>query len=134
MSGMQMFLVGFGGLFFVGGVLMAIQRIRTVVSGASAQGTVVGQKTSTSMQKSGKSVTLYAPIVEFVHDGRKVKITSSLATTSAMPHGSKVRVVYLPDDPEGTAEIGTGVRMWGFPVMAIVVGGLIALFGAAMGK
>ena len=51
-----------------------------------------------------------------------------------MPHGSKVRVVYLPDDPEGTAEIGTGVRMWGFPVMAIVVGGLIALFGAAMGK
>ena len=116
MSGMQMFLVGFGGLFFVGGVLMAIQRIRTVVSGASAQGTVVGQKTSTSMQKSGKSVTLYAPIVEFVHDGRKLKITSSLATTSAMPHGSKVRVVYLPDDPEGTAEIGTGVRMWGFPV------------------
>ena len=48
--------------------------------------------------------------------------------TVEFPH-RELRIVV-----EGTAEIGTGVRMWGFPVLAIVVGGFIALFGAAMGR
>ena len=43
-------------------------------------------------------------------------------------------VRYLPVDPEGSAEIATPMRMWGFPIAALGVGALFVVLGVGMGK
>lgn len=132
-----MLLLGVGALSLVMGALMAVMRIRTIYFGAKAEGTVVGNSESTSSSsRSGGSMrvtTLYSPIVEFQHAGKKHKFTSSMGTQAKIEAGTKVIVRYLPDQPETSAEIGTGMRMWGFPIVALVVGSifiLVALYGA----
>lgn len=137
MSTVQIVLIAVGGLALLTGCLLAVQRLKTVYAGKSAQGKVVGQSESTSTSSSGgstKFVTMYAPIVEFTHDGKKVKFTSSLGTRDQIPTGSSVPVRYLPDDPQTSAEIATPARMWGFPVMALGVGALFVTLGFVMGK
>jgi len=131
-----MLLLGVGALSLVLGALMAVTRIRTIYFGAKAEGTVVGNSESTSSSRSHgstKFTTLYAPIVEFQHAGKKHKFTSSMGTQAKIAAGTKVIVRYLPDQPEASAEIGTGMRMWGFPIAALAVGSifiLVALYGA----
>ena len=72
--------------------------------------------------------------VEFSHDGKKVKFTSSLGEREKIAEGTTVPVRYLPADPEGSAEIATPKRMWGFPIAALGVGALFVVLGVAMGK
>ena len=138
MNTMQIVMLSVGGLALLGGCLMAIQRLRTVYFGRSAQGKVVGQSesTSTSSRSGGstKFTTLYAPIVEFSHEGKKVKFTSSLGQQEKIAEGTAVPVRYLPADPGGTAEIATPARMWGFPIAALGVGALFVVLGIGMGK
>ena len=138
MSTMQIVLLSVGGLALLAGCLMAVQRLRTVYFGRSAQGKVVGQSesTSTSSRSGGstKFTTLYAPIVEFAHEGKKVKFTSSLGQQEKIAEGTAVPVRYLPADPGGTAEIATPARMWGFPIAALGVGALFVVLGIGMGK
>ena len=138
MSTMQIVMLSVGGLALLAGCLMAIQRLRTVYFGRSAQGKVVGQSESTSTSSSSggstKFTTLYAPIVEFAHEGKKVKFTSSLGQQDRIAEGTSVPVRYLPADPGGTAEIATPARMWGFPIAALGVGALFVVMGAALGK
>jgi Protein of unknown function (DUF3592) len=115
------------------GVLIAIMRVRTVFFGASADGVVVSQSESSGGRTHGKIVTLYAPIVEFQHAGKKIKFTSSMGQRESIANGTKVRVRYLPSDPASTAEIGSSMRMWGFPIAALFVGSIfvaIALYGS----
>lgn len=115
------------------GVLIAIMRVRTVFFGASADGVVVSQSESSGGRTRGKIVTLYAPIVEFQHGGKKFKFTSSMGQRESIANGTKVRVRYLPSDPASTAEIGSSMRMWGFPIAALFVGSIfvaIALYGS----
>ncbi|HQU49677.1 MAG TPA: DUF3592 domain-containing protein [Casimicrobiaceae bacterium] len=136
MNWMFMLVLGIGVLALLSGALMAVMRVRTIYFGAKAEGRVVGHSESTSSSSSRSSTkftTLYAPIVEFTFNGKKYKFTSSLATQDRLAEGSKVLVRFLPDQPDLSAEIGTGVRMWGFPIMALVVGSifiLVALYGA----
>lgn len=132
-----MLVLGLGVLALIMGALIAVMRIRTIYFGAKAEGTVVGHSESTSSSsRSGGSTrftTLYSPIVEFHHGGKKFKFTSSMGTQAKLVEGSKVLVRFLPDQPDLTAEIGTGVRMWSFPIVALVVGTifiLVALYGA----
>ena len=138
MNTMQIVMFSVGGLALLGGCMMAIQRLRTVYFGRSAQGRVVGQSESTSTSSSSggstKFTTLYAPIVEFAHEGKKVKCTSSLGQQDRIAEGTSVPVRYLPADPGGTAEIATPARMWGFPIAALGVGALFVVMGAALGK
>jgi hypothetical protein len=138
MSTMQIVMLSVGGLALLAGCLMAIQRLRTVYFGKSAQGKVVGQSESMSSTSSSggstKFTTLYAPIVEFAHEGKKVKFTSSLGQRERIAEGASVPVRYLPADPGGTAEIATPARMWGFPIAALGVGALFVVLGIGMGK
>ena len=138
MSTMQIVMLSVGGLALLAGCLMAVQRLRTVYFGRSAQGRVVGQSESTSTSSSSggstKFTTLYAPIVEFAHEGKKVKFTSSLGQQEKIAEGTAVPVRYLPADPGGTAEIATPARMWGFPIAALGVGALFVVLGIGMGK
>lgn len=126
-----------GALSLVMGALIAVLRVRTIYFGAKAEGTVVGNSESTSSSSSSSGsmrvTTLYSPIVEFQHAGKKHKFTSSLGTQAKLAQGTKVIVRFLPDEPGTTAEIGTGMRMWGFPIVALAVGAIfiaIALYGA----
>ena len=137
MSTLQIVIVSIGGLAMVLGALIAILRIRTIFFGKSAQGRVVGQSESTSTSRSGGStqfVKMYAPIVEFTHEGKKFKFTSTLGLRSQVPTGSPVTVRYLPADPGSTAEISSPGRMWGFPIMALFAGAVFVVLGLAMGK
>ncbi len=96
MSTMQIVMLSVGGLALLAGCLMAIQRLRTVYFGKSAQGKVVGQSESMSSTSSSggstKFTTLYAPIVEFAHEGKKVKFTSSLGQRERIAEGASVPV------------------------------------------
>ena len=117
------------------GAMMAVMRLRTVYFGASAEGKVVGQSESTSTSSSGgstKFVTLYAPVVEFTHAGKKHKFTSSLGQRDRIAEGTKVPVRFLPNDPDTSAEIATPGRMWGFPIAALAVGAIFIVFSQAM--
>lgn len=132
---MQTVLLVVGILALVAGSAIAVMRLRTVYFGASAEGKVVGQSESTSTSKSGgssKFVTLYAPIVEFTHAGKKHKFTSSLGQREKIPEGAKVPVRFLPGDPDTSAEIATPGRMWGFPIAALAVGAIFVVLSQAM--
>ena len=114
------------------GALIAIMRVRTIYFGKSADGVVVGQSESSSGRTHGRIVTLYSPVVEFHHDGKKFKFTSSMAQREPIANGTKVVVRYLPADPQSSAEIGATLRMWGFPIAALFVGSIfiaVALYG-----
>lgn len=137
MSTLQIVIVSIGGVAMLLGALIAVLRIRTILFGKTAQGRIVGQSESTSTTKHGGStqfVTMYAPIVEFTHEGKKFKFTSSLGLREQVPTGSVVPVRYLPADPETSAEIASAARMWGFPVMALFAGGVFVVLGFFMGK
>jgi hypothetical protein len=43
-------------------------------------------------------------------------------------------VRYLASDPAATAEIATPMRMWGFPVVALVAGAAFVLIGLTLGR
>jgi hypothetical protein len=127
---MQTILLVVGILALVLGALVAVMRLRTVYFGASAEGRVVGQSQSTSTSESGGSTrftTLYAPIVEFTHAGKKHKFTSSLGVKERMAEGTKVPVRFLPGDPDTSAEIATPGRMWGLPIAALAIGAIFVV-------
>ena len=137
MGTVQIILLCVGGLAMLLGVLIAIRRIRTVYFGASAEGHVVGQSESTMMRSSrsnNRPVTLYAPIVEFQHAGKRLRFTSSMGVAEKMAEGSSVPVRFLPNDPENSAEIATPGRMWGFPIAALGVGGVFVVLALLLEK
>ena len=134
MSGVQILLLSVGGLAVLAGALMARMRLRTVYSGQSAEGVVVGQSTSSGGIRRGQTITMYAPIIQFPHGGKTIKFTSSMGTREPVANGTKVVVRYLAEDPESSAEIGSGMRMWGFPIGANLIGALfIGLAGVDAG-
>jgi hypothetical protein len=123
-TGVQILLLVVGGLALVCGALIAVMRFRTIYFGAKADGTIVGVSETSGGIHRNRPVTMYAPIVEYSADGKKYKFTSSMATREPIAKGEKVVVRYLPSDPVSSAEIGTGMRMWGFPIAALFVGGI----------
>jgi len=132
-TGTQIFILAVGGLALLCGALIAVMRVRTIYFGAKADGTIVGVAESSGGRTHNRIVTMYAPIVEFRHDGKTHKFTSSMATREPIAKGEKVVVRYLPSDPDSSAEIGTNLRMWAFPIGALLFGGVfigIALFAS----
>ena len=125
MTGLQMVVLGVGCLALLGGALIAFMRFRTIVGGAKAEGTIVDAAASSGgVDKHGRAVTMVAPVVEFRHAGKTYRFTSSMGLRDAEVRRVNVPVRFLPDDPQSSAEIDTPMRMWGFPVMALLVGGI----------
>jgi hypothetical protein len=122
-SGFQYAMLGVGSLAALCGVLMLVMRLRTLVSGRVADGVVVGEKLETHSgdEHSGLS-KVSAAVYEFRHEGKTYRCTSSLATSRKMARGTRVRVRYLPSDPQSSAEIDSVGAMWGFPAIALVFG------------
>lgn len=126
MTGFGYLFLGFGALAALGGLAVLIQRIRVLVSGAAADGVVVDQKME--MNHAGRHPTpVYHAVYEFRHDGKTYRCQSSLALPDAVPIGTRLRVRYLPSDPQLTAEVGSPLAMWGFPVAMIAMGVVLLL-------
>ena len=125
MTGMQWVILGIGCLALLLGALIAFMRMRTILGGAKAEGTIIDMSQSSGgVDHRGKAVTFVAPVVEFRHAGKAYRFTSSMGIRDAEVKRAKVTVRYLPDDPQSSAEIDTPMRMWGFPVMALLVGAI----------
>jgi hypothetical protein len=115
-----------GSFCVVGPVLLAvalvtaIQRTALLYSGVSADGTVVGKRSSGSAHPS------YAPVVKFeASNGRTYVVTSDVS--GAEPDfglGQHVPVLYRPDHPE-SARLEAFAQLWTMP---LVVGGVGAGF------
>lgn len=131
MSGFQYLMLGIGALAALGGLAALIQRIRTRVSGRVADAVVVDHKQTTN-HAGRRATTVYHSIFEFKDEGRTYRCQSSLALPNAAAIGSKVRVRYLPSDPQATAEVDSVLAMWGFPVAMLAFGVLLALVGAGV--
>ena len=123
MTGLQITILGVGCLALLLGALIAVMRMRSIVSGMRAEGTIVdAAQSSGGVDKHGRTVTFVAPVVEFRHDGKTYRFTSSMGLRDVEIARAKVAVRFLPSDPQSSAEIDTPMRMWGFPVMALLVG------------
>ena len=134
MGGFHYFMIGVGSLAALIGILIGIQRVRTIVSGNSAEGVVVGEKMGSSFRSHGKAVPMSHAVVEFKHEGKTYRCESSFGQKTRIPDGTKLRVRYLPSDPKNTAEVGSIAGMWGLPAIALFVGAIfiaVALYDAS---
>jgi Protein of unknown function (DUF3592) len=123
---MQSFVLGIGLAVMGLGAFMAAPRVRLALRGVAAEGEVVGQHETVSRTKveGPAGFMVYAPVVEFAHAGKRFRFRSGLATRDRIEIGTRVPVRFLASDPEGTAEIASGLRMWALPVMALAIGAI----------
>jgi hypothetical protein len=130
MFSIQTVLLSVGGIALVVGVLAALQRMRLLVAGRTAEGVVVERvRGSTIVSRDGKRETLLEPVVEFRHDGKAIRFRSSMGTRDALPVGRRVPVRYLAADPEASAEIASPARMFGLPAVALAAGAVMVAIG-----
>ena len=131
MTSFQYLMLGIGALATLCGVLILVMRIRTLASGRIVDGVVVCEKIGSHIHSSDdhKITPMSHAVFEFQHDGKTFRCESSLGKGGAISEGTRVRVRYLPSDPQNSAEIDSVGAMWGFPVMALVVGAVFIAVG-----
>jgi hypothetical protein len=129
MTGFQYAFLGAGALAVLTGVLALIMRLRTVLQGKVAEGTVVDERKSLHSIDDGRQHYVSHAIYEFTHDGKTFRCESSSGQKSGIAKRTRVRVRYLPSDPQGTAEIDSIPALWGFPVMGLVIGAILIALG-----
>lgn len=129
MTGFQWAMLGVGALAMLSGVLALIMRLRTVFQGAAVEGLVVDEKKSLHSIDRGRERYVSHAVYEFQHDGKTYRCQSSFGQKNGIAKGTRVRVRYLPSDPQGTAEIDSIPAMWGFPVMGLVIGAIFLAVG-----
>lgn len=123
---MQTLVLGIGLAVMALGALLAARPLRLALRGASAEGEVVGEHETVGRHKveGPDGFKLYAPVVEFAHAGKRWRFRSSLSTRDRVAIGTRVPVGFLPGDPEGTAEIASGLRLWVLPGMMLAIGAI----------
>ena len=130
MTGFQYLRLGLGGLALLCGALIFIMRVRSIVAGRVAEGVVVDERAeSVAASRDGHVRTVSHAIFEFQHEGKTYRCQSSFGAPKGTTVGTKVRVRYLPSDPQSSGEIDSPAAMWGFPVMALIVGGIFVAVG-----
>jgi hypothetical protein len=126
MGGFHYFMIGVGALAALVGILIAIQRIRTITRGTSTEGVVVDSKIgSAEGRRKSTTIPIYSAIVEFKHEGKTYRCESSYGKKERIPNGTKLRVRYLPSDPKNTAEVDSFMAMWGFSGAALLFAALM---------
>lgn len=134
MTALHWTFVVIGVFFALLGAASLVNRVRTLAGGRVVDGVVVGKKEGTrTLGRDHQFHAAWYPIIEFDHDGRKYRSTDSLGKATPLPVGTRVRVRYLPSDPESTAVVDSFLSIWMFPIGAIVMGIVIALFAAHAG-
>ncbi len=95
-----MILAAYGVVFLLIMLPPALRTRGLLQTGARAEGTVVGAKERTSIQRNDV-ITSYYPMVRFTTpDGRQVVFTSGLGSPNKPELGYPLRVRYRPDHPE----------------------------------
>ena len=110
------------------GMLMLRKSYKLATQGIATTGTIIG---SELQLRAGASQTLYAPKVEFqTARGERVTFVASVGSNAAPKTGRKVKVLYIPDNPQD-ADVNSLLRSWLFPLLMVLTGGCF-LFGAVM--
>ncbi|HSP13549.1 MAG TPA: DUF3592 domain-containing protein [Thermoanaerobaculia bacterium] len=113
------------------GALMLLRRpIRLMRAGGSANGVVVDSEKSMEPGH-GASSAFFFDVVEFAtREGRSIRVTSEVGRRVARAKGSRVRILYDPDQPH-EAELATFPALWLFPVVLSAFGMPFLLAGLA---
>jgi len=121
-------------LGFVGAGLL-INAAWMMVARLSASGTTTGRvvdhelTTPSSTETSSEATSLYQPVVEFTHGGRRHRFTAVGGAVEPRPkRGTRVPVRFRPGNPE-TAYVATFSNMWVMPLVW-ALSGAIALYVA----
>jgi len=121
------FLLLFGSILFGVGGWMGVKTTHMMTAAVRAPGVVIrmeGVGRSSSKQS-------YRAIVRFVTaEGQAVLFRDKIATRPALYDGGEaVVVLYLPEDPQGSAMIDHGIWKWLIPGVLMVLGGLMLIGG-----
>lgn len=115
------FVAAIGGLFLVGGSILAWMTLPLAWADGTAEGTVVSYDTRHG--RKGRSTT-HAPVVEFMANGKLVRFASSLSSSPpSYALNTKVPVRFDPAKPE-RAEIDAWHILWApliFPVFGLLI-------------
>ncbi|OQB24220.1 MAG: hypothetical protein BWY11_01294 [Firmicutes bacterium ADurb.Bin182] len=109
------------GLAFIGlGVFLLNNSLKLVQNGIKTEATVIDYRRDTS----GNNVT-YKPVVEFkLTSGETIQSIDDLGSSNRQfTKGQKVQIIYMEDDPDNFV-INSFFRVYGFPCIFIVAGGL----------
>ncbi len=124
---MIIFGIIFGGL----GAYIIFGNVRTMIQGERIAGTVVDYeaRSSTSNSGEGRSTTVFAPVVEFIHNGICLRVPAQTSSgIRGFNMGKSVIIYYDEENPERVL-IASHLRIWGFPSFFLVTGlSVIALF------
>lgn len=112
-----------------GGLYFAVFQFELLFHGRTATGEVLALEPSSSTSSSGRPT--WFPIVSFeTSDGTPVTFRHRTGSSPSLyAKGDKVRVTYLPDDPE-KALLAEGFMNWLLPGILLLVGPVLAVISA----
>jgi Protein of unknown function (DUF3592) len=121
----------FGALFSVIGLLIGLSMIRDQQRIQTAEGVVV-DLLPTQTERS----LIYRPVVAFTPaDGRALRFTDTSGANPPIHQiEQRVRVFYLPDDPETSAALAPDLSRWILPAAFLLFGALFGGIGFAARK
>lgn len=126
-------IVGLMGLIFLPiGVGLWISSSNFQRTAERTTGTVVNHETKVSYDRDNdrRSVS-YAPVLRFTVDGKEYEFTDSVSSSDKKPIGSKVEVMYQPDNP-ADARADSAANRWLLPAIFTGVGAVMVLIGLGL--
>ena len=117
----------FGTLALVVGLLVVNWRVRLYTRGIKAMGGVGAGRARHQLRPGAPARATHAPVIEVLDTSTNTRFTfvsSFASSTTRIRVGDRLPVRYLPGDPD-TAEVDKLAPMWFFPVMSLVMSGLL---------
>lgn len=113
------------------GVYFGNQQLALDDHGLKAEGTVVRLEESRS-----NNSTSYYPVVRFENNlGHSVEFKDRAGSSPPLYRsGEKVQVLYLEDNPKGSAAIDKGIFNWGIPLALLLFGTLLGIVSLGLFK
>jgi len=116
---MEIFALVMASLWGFLGIFMLRRSYKRKTLGVAAIGVVVGHR---ERRHSGASDTSYSSEVEFeAQNGQKITFAASFSSKRLAPLGSKVKVLYYPDNPQD-ADISAPLTSWIAPLLLLAFG------------
>ena len=103
----------------LGTAAMLLKRIRLLLTGSRAEGSVISLQAR--MQRHQREKISYMPVVRFNAAGKRIEFQSWAGGPSRRPVGSRVQVVY-PDHAPQRALIVGALDLWVPPVALAILG------------